>query len=234
MQTVMSSKQDAGNAAASLVEDGMILGLGTGSTVTYFLDAVALRMNAEGLNLKGVPTSEDTAEKARGLGIVLSTLEETPELDLVVDGADEVDAAFRLIKGGGGALLREKIVASAGAKVAIIVGEGKRVERLGTTFLLPVEILPFGHTTTAQKVAAQGCQPFLRTTDEEGTLMVTDNGNYILDCKFEEGIQNPEELHRALSEIPGVAEVGLFLNHCDILVEGLIDGTARIRERNES
>ncbi|HJM39774.1 MAG TPA: ribose 5-phosphate isomerase A [Planctomycetota bacterium] len=234
MQTVMSSKQAAGNAAASLVEDGMILGLGTGSTVTYFLDAVALRMNAEGLNLKGVPTSEDTAEKARGLGIVLSTLEETPELDLVVDGADEVDAAFRLIKGGGGALLREKIVASAGAKVAIIVGEGKRVERLGTTFLLPVEILPFGHTTTAQKVAAQGCQPFLRTTDEEGTLMVTDNGNYILDCKFEEGIQNPEELHRALSEIPGVAEVGLFLNHCDILVEGLIDGTARIRERNES
>ncbi|MBO46116.1 MAG: ribose 5-phosphate isomerase A [Planctomycetes bacterium] len=230
----MSSKQAAGNAAASLVEDGMILGLGTGSTVTYFLDAVALRMNAEGLNLKGVPTSEDTAEKARGLGIVLSTLEETPELDLVVDGADEVDAAFRLIKGGGGALLREKIVASAGAKVAIIVGEGKRVERLGTTFLLPVEILPFGHTTTAQKVAAQGCQPFLRTTDEEGTLMVTDNGNYILDCKFEEGIQNPEELHRALSEIPGVAEVGLFLNHCDILVEGLIDGTARIRERNES
>ena len=159
MQTVMSSKQAAGNAAASLVEDGMILGLGTGSTVTYFLDAVALRMNAEGLNLKGVPTSEDTAEKARGLGIVLSTLEETPELDLVVDGADEVDAAFRLIKGGGGALLREKIVASAGAKVAIIVGEGKRVERLGTTFLLPVEILPFGHTTTAQKVAAQGCQP---------------------------------------------------------------------------
>ncbi|MDP6940961.1 MAG: ribose-5-phosphate isomerase RpiA [Planctomycetota bacterium] len=230
----MSSKQAAGNAAASLVEDGMILGLGTGSTVAFFLDAVALRINAEGLKLKGVPTSEDTAEKARGLGIELSTLEETPDLDLVVDGADEVDTAFRLIKGGGGALLREKIVAAAGAKVAIIVGEGKRVERLGTTFLLPVEILPFGHTATAQKVSAQGCQPFLRTADQEGTRMVTDNGNYILDCKFENGIENPEELHRLLSEIPGVAEVGLFLNHCDVLVEGQPDGTAKIRERNES
>jgi len=228
MQTAMSSKQAAGNHAATLVQDGMALGLGTGSTVAFFLDALALRMRAEDLSLKGVPTSEATAEKAQELGIELTDLERTPHLDLVIDGADEVDEEFRLIKGGGGALLREKIVARAAQKVAIIVGEGKRVERLGTTFLLPVEILPFGQAATLREVAAAGpCQPFLRTT-EDGSPFLTDNGNYILDCKFPEGIERPEELHACLSQIPGVAEIGLFLDLCHVLVEGRSDGTARV------
>ncbi len=232
MQTAMSSKQAAGNHAATLVQDGMILGLGTGSTVAFFLDALALRIRGENLSVKGVPTSEATADKARELGIELTDLEQCPELDLVIDGADEVDPEFRLIKGGGGALLREKIVARAAQKVAIVVGEGKRVEKLGTTFLLPVEVLPFGLAATRLAVAAAGpCQPFLRTT-EDGSPFLTDNGNYILDCKFEDGIDQPELLHAEWSQIPGVAEVGLFLDLCHVLIEGRQDGSARVQNKS--
>lgn len=220
-----SGKQAAGVAAAALVENGMKLGLGTGSTVAYFLDALAARCAADGLQVEGVPTSEATAEHARRLGIPIRELEELPELDLVVDGADEVDPAFRLVKGGGGALLREKIVASCGKRIVIIVGEGKRVQKLGTTFLLPVEVVPFGSAVTRRRVAALGCQPYLRTL-EDGSSFVTDNGNLILDCKFPYGIEDPDELHRQLSELPGVVEVGIFLNLCHEVIEGRADGTA--------
>ncbi|MCH2112866.1 MAG: ribose-5-phosphate isomerase RpiA [Planctomycetes bacterium] len=230
----MSSKQAAGMAAANLVTHGMVLGLGTGTTVAHFLDALALRRKAEELDVVGVPTSEATAAQARELGIPLTRLNDQPELDLVVDGADEIDGEFRLIKGGGGALLREKIVAAAAKKVVIIVGEGKRVERLGETFLLPVEVMPFGREVTQEKVAALGCTPFLRTLDEQGTPFVTDNGNHILDCKFPKGIECPEEAHRLFSETPGVAEVGIFLDLCHVVIEGRPDGTAKIEEKNIS
>lgn len=225
MSTGTSAKQAAGVAAAALVETGMRLGLGTGSTVVFFLEALAERMHAEGLELIGVPTSEDTAERARALGIPITTLDELSELDLVVDGADEVDPAFRLVKGGGGALLREKIVASCGSKIVIIVGDGKRVEKLGTTFLLPVEIVPFGAKVTHASVAATGCQPYIRSL-ENGEPFVTDNGNWILDCKFPYGIDDPVALHRSLSETPGVVEVGIFLDLCHHVIEGRADGTA--------
>jgi len=225
MSSGTSAKQAAGVAAAALVEDGMRLGLGTGSTVAFFLDALADRMKAEDIQCVGVPTSEATAAKADSLGIPLSTLDQTPELDLVVDGADEVDAKFRLVKGGGGALLREKIVAAAAKQVVIIVGEGKRVEKLGTTFLLPVEIVSFGAQATRAKVAALGCQPYLRTL-ESGETFVTDNGNWILDCKFPYGMDSPEQLHQQLSETPGVVEVGIFLGLCHHVIEGRADGTA--------
>lgn len=219
-----SPKQAAGIAAAQLVQTGMKLGLGTGTTVAFFLEALAARIEKEKLEVIGVATSVQTSDLATKLGIPISDLEHYPALDLVVDGADEVDPEFRLIKGGGGALLREKIVAAASDKVAIIIGTGKRVDRLGTTFLLPVEIIPFGYVTTRDYVAStSGSTPYLRTT-EEGQPFVTDNGNYILDCKFDEGIADPEKLHADLSQIPGVAEVGLFLNLCDIVFEGQDDG----------
>ena len=231
MAETPSPKQVAGRAAADLVETGMILGLGTGSTVSFFLEALAARIAGEGLEVIAVPTSLQTAEKAEELGIPLSTLEEHPVLDLVIDGADEVDAEFRLIKGGGGALLREKIVAASGTKVVIIIGAGKRVERLGTTVLLPVEILSFGYLSTRDQVAELGgCVPFVRTTDE-GEPFVTDNGNFILDCRFENGISDPEGLHATLSQIPGVAEVGLFLDLCHVVIEGTEAGKAVVLKR---
>ncbi len=226
-----SPKQVAGEAAAAHVQSGMILGLGTGSTVAFFLEALAARIQAEALEVCGVPTSLQTAEKAQQLGIPLTTLEKNPVLDLVVDGADEVDKHFRLIKGGGGALLREKIVAASAAEVLIIVGAGKMVKRLGTTFLLPVEIMPYGYLSTRDRVAKLGqCSPFVRIT-EAGEPFVTDNGNFILDCRFEEGIKNPEAMHATLSQIPGVAEVGLFLNLCHQVIEGGEDGEAILHQR---
>ncbi|PCJ54532.1 MAG: ribose 5-phosphate isomerase A [Planctomycetota bacterium] len=219
-----SPKQAAGIAAAEHVKTGMILGLGTGSTVAFFLDALAERMAKEGIEVIGVPTSVDTADKCKELGISLATLEEQPVLDLVIDGADEVDPEFRLVKGGGGALLREKIVAAAGTKVIIIIGSGKRVDRLGTTFLLPVEVLPFGYLSIRENVAQLGCcKPYVRNT-EAGEPFITDNGNYILDCQFENGIADANQLHADLSQIPGVVEVGLFINLCHLVIEGADDG----------
>lgn len=231
MTTPPSSKQAAGIEAASHVVDGMKLGLGTGSTVAFFLDALAVRMREEGLSVVGVPTSQQTAAKCRELGIDLTDLEATPELDLVVDGADEVDPEFRLIKGGGGALLREKIVAAAAKKVIIIVGANKMVQRLGTTFLLPVEIVPFGYTATRARVSAltEG-SAYVRLTDA-GEPFVTDNGNFILDCRFARGMTDPDALHAALSQVPGVVEVGIFLNLCDLVVEGQDDGTVKTHSR---
>ncbi|MGB0685965.1 MAG: ribose 5-phosphate isomerase A [Planctomycetota bacterium] len=231
MSVPPSSKQAAGLEAARLVDDGMKLGLGTGSTVAFFLEGLAARIREEGLSVVGVPTSEDTADRCRELGIPLTDLESTPELDLAVDGADEVDPAFSLVKGGGGALLREKIVAAAAGRVAIIVGGNKMVERLGSTFMLPIEIVPFGSTATRGRVAASGgCSAYLRLT-EGGEPFVTDNGNYILDCRFEEGITDPPAMHAALSQVPGVVAVGIFLDLCDLVIEGRDDGTTTTHQR---
>lgn len=230
MSTATSAKQAAGVAAAALVEDGMKLGLGTGTTVVFFLEALAERMRQEELHITGVPTSEDTANRAKELGIPITTLEDCPELDLCVDGADEVDLNYQLIKGGGGALLREKIVASCAQRVVIIVGEGKMVDKLGTTFLLPVEVTPFGVQATRAKVEAAGCQAFLRTL-EEGEPFQTDNGNLVLDCKFRYGIDDPAQMHQQLTQIPGVVEVGIFLDLCHAVIEGRADGTAATHQK---
>ncbi len=226
----LSPKEAAGRESVKFIKSGQVVGLGTGSTVEWFLVALAERIQKEGLEVRGVPTSTATAERAKDLGIPISSLEQDPVLDVTVDGADEVDPAFRLIKGGGGALLREKIVANSAQKVVIVIGAGKKVETLGSTFLLPVEVIPFGHQVTELQIADIGCQPFLRTL-ENGEAFITDNGNYIFDCQFDGGIENPEEAHSLLSQLPGVAENGIFLDLCDVVVEGLEGGETVVEEK---
>ena len=216
-------KRQAAEFAMQYVEDGMKLGLGTGSTAAKFVDLLGAKVKT-GLNVVCVPTSQATRAQAESLGIPLSTLDETPFLDLTVDGADEIDSELRLIKGGGGALLREKIVAVASQRVIIISDHTKRVETLGK-FALPVEVVQFGLTVTRDMIeslaADCGCEgPITLRQDASGKAFITDNGNYILDCAFET-IEDPDALEDALRLIPGVVENGLFLGIADL---GIIAG----------
>lgn len=222
-------KSVAGRKAAELVQDGMCLGLGTGSTVHFVLLALAERIRQEGLRIRGVATSLDTEKKSREWGIPLMELGEVEQLDLAIDGADEIDPQFRMIKGGGGALLREKVVASLARRVVIVVGENKCVERLGSTFALPVEVVPFAMPIVARRIAKLGCDPVERRN--AAASYRTDNGNAILDCRFSGGISNPEELDMRLRAIPGVVETGLFLGLAHTRIVGLGDGTVQVLER---
>ncbi|KAA3611619.1 MAG: ribose 5-phosphate isomerase A [Planctomycetota bacterium] len=231
MDSSQRSKQAAGFAAADQIQDGLRLGLGTGSTVRFFIDRLGQRIQQEGISVQGVPTSIHTQNLAEKLGIPIFNLDQMPELDLVVDGADEVDPAFRTIKGGGGALLREKMVATAAKRVLIVVGEGKMVPKLGSTFPLPVEVVPFGLTFTQRQIADLGCRPLLRRKSD-GNLFQTDNQHYIFDCEFSGGIADPESLHARLLALPGVVETGLFLDLCHGVVEGLADGSVRHHHRS--
>ena len=173
-------KEVAGRRAAELVEDGMTVGLGTGSTVHFTLVALGERIAAENLAVRGVPTSIDTEKKAKELGIPLFSLDEIEQIDLTIDGADEIDGDFNMLKGGGGALLREKVVAAMSKREAIVVGGDKVVKRLGTTFALPVEAVPFAIGPVKRALIRLGCTPRLR--ERAGKPYVTDNGNHILDC----------------------------------------------------
>lgn len=220
----MSAAEDLKRAAAAeavkLVQDGMRLGLGTGSTAKHFVDLLAERVR-DGLKVVGVPTSEATRAQAQSLGVPLTTLDETPELDLTVDGADEFDGSLRLVKGGGGALLREKIVAAASARMIVITDETKRVERLGR-FPLPVEVTPFGLEATrraiAHALAVSGCAgDIVLRHKPDGLVFVTDGGHFIFDCKLGL-IPDPEKLADLLARIPGVMEHGLFLNMADAVI----------------
>lgn len=221
-------KWRAAEAALDLVEDGMKLGLGTGSTAQKFVELLARKVE-QGLNVRCVPTSETTRLQAEALGISLSTLDETPFLDLTVDGADEIDADLRLIKGGGGALLREKIVATASEKMVVIADSTKFVRQLGR-FPLPVEVIPFGLTATRNMIAALagdvGCEGELQLRRaRDGQAFVTDNGNYIIDCLFGH-IPEPEGLDESLKMIPGVVENGLFIAIAD---KAFISGPTGVR-----
>ena len=200
----------------------MILGLGTGSTAKLAVDALGKRV-ASGLRVIGVPTSEATAEQARSLGIPMSTLDEHPKVDLTIDGADEVQLGpLNLIKGRGGALLREKIVASASKRLVIIVDESKLVERLGAKFAVPVEVVPFGWTAAAQKLNGLGAKVTLRA-GTDGKPFVTDGGHYIVDCAFGP-IAAPYQLERELNSIVGVVEHGLFLGMASQVIVAAQDG----------
>ncbi|MCW2285833.1 ribose 5-phosphate isomerase A [Rhodoblastus acidophilus] len=212
LSPVEQLKRHAAERAAALVRSGMKLGLGTGSTAAHFVDCIGEKVR-DGLDVICVPTSERTRAQAEGLNIKLSTLDETPELDLTVDGADEFDPKLRLIKGGGGALLREKIVAAASKRMVVITDASKEVATLGK-FKLPVEADLFGLTATARQIekaaTANGCQGAVSLRKNSGALFVTDGGNAIFDCDFGV-IPDADGLASALNAIPGVVEHGLFI-----------------------
>lgn len=228
--TSHNPKEAAGRRAAEMVQDGMTIGLGTGSTVHYTLVRLAERVHEEGLTLRGVPTSLDTETKAGQMGIPLAELVEVDTLDLTIDGADEVDPDFQLIKGGGGALLREKVVASITHRLVIVVGREKLVDRLGQGFLLPVEVVPFAIPTVVKALRRLGCEPVIRMADQ-GKPYVTDNGNEILDCRFPDGIADPRALERKIGSLPGAVENGLFIDLAQVVVIGEEDGGIEVREK---
>lgn len=204
-------KRAAAERAATLVTSDTVIGLGTGSTVRPLLEAIAARLAGGALvNVTGVPTSEDTAARCRGLGIPLASLDEHPHLALCIDGADEIGPDLALIKGLGGALLREKIVARAAKRFVVIADESKRVRRLGTRAPVPVEVVPFAWSTHGSFFRDLGAEPVLRRSDG-GEPYVTDGGHYIVDLRFARGISDPAALARALDKRPGIVEHGLFL-----------------------
>jgi len=221
---VETFKRRAAEAAVGLVKDGMVLGLGTGSTVRYFLEALADHAHA-GVDVRGVPTSRATDRLAKRLGITLTSLEEHPRLDLAVDGADEVGPRLALVKGGGGALLREKIVAAAAKRFVVIADESKVVRHLGQRDPVPAEVSPFGWPVAKPGLEALGCVARLR---RKGSNVVrTDNGNYLLDCRFPQ-IRDPAKLERDMKAVPGVIESGLFVEMADLALIGGSRGVWRL------
>ncbi|MBX3511100.1 MAG: ribose-5-phosphate isomerase RpiA [Hyphomonadaceae bacterium] len=218
------AKLNAAQAALEFVKDGMIVGLGTGSTSAHFVRLLGERVR-QGLRVKGVPTSEATRNLAEQVGIPLLEISQIAHLDVDVDGADEIDPAFRLIKGGGGALLREKIVAAASSEMVVIADDTKWVETLGA-FPLPVEVTRFGFGLTASRVrdalretACAGHEVILRVSGKANEPVITDGGNYILDAHAKR-IPDAEALARALKDIPGVIEHGLFLGMSRVVILG--------------
>ncbi len=222
----MNLKQVAGERAIEYVRDGMVVGLGTGSTAYFAIKRLGM-MVSQGLDIIGIPTSVQTEEIAKESGIPLSNLEEHPEIDVTIDGADEVDPNLDLIKGMGGALLREKIVASASRIEVIVVDTSKIVDILGTKSPLPVEVNKFGWKICFERLKAFGCDVRLRKRDDD--IFITDNGNYIIDCSFE-SISDPKGLESQINNLPGVMENGLFLGLADFVIIGTEDGVKLLGE----
>lgn len=218
-------KQLAAEKAVEYVQDGMKVGLGTGSTAYWAIRKLGERVSG-GLQITAVATSQASEDQARELGIPLVAFGDVDSLDLTIDGADELDGALQLIKGGGGALLREKIVAMGSTRMIVVADESKAVTTLGK-FPLPVEIVPFAWEWTVAALAKLGCKTELRRSGED--LYKTDNGNYIADCRFE-AIESAAELALALQRIPGVVEHGLFIGIADLAIIGKSDGTIEIIE----
>ena len=218
-------KEAAARASLRFVRDGDIVGLGTGSTAVYAVRFLGERVQA-GLKIRGIPTSIHTQELATSLGIPLTTLDEVQEIDVTIDGADEFDPQLRLIKGGGGALLREKIVASATKKFVIIADSSKQVPMLGK-FPVPVEVIKFAEALVAKKIAALGAAVTARGA-ASGKPFTTDEGNHILDCNFGQ-IADPAALARELEGMPGVVEHGLFIGMAAVALIGRGDGVIELR-----
>lgn len=220
----LEEQQAAARASIQYIEDGQVVGLGSGSTAAWMIRYLAERVRAEGLRIRGIPTSEASHQLATELGISLTTLEAVQQIDVTIDGADEFDPQLRLIKGGGGALLREKIVASASRKMVVVADAAKQVPVLGR-FPLPVEVIRFAEPLIRARLAEQGGRPKLRMR-ASGEPFLTDEQNHILDCRFER-IEDPESLARTLSDMPGVVEHGLFLSYASLVVMGAADGGVR-------
>lgn len=219
-------KRAAAEAAAALVEDGMAIGLGTGSTA-YFAIETLIRRVREGLRILAIATSERSAAQARDGGIPLTSFADHPRLDLTIDGADEIETgSLNLIKGLGGALLREKIVASASDRLIIVADAPKLVDRLGGTAPVPVEVVPFGWETTAVRLRRLGTEPALRR-DAAGQPFRTDGGNLILDCRFG-SIEDPAGLDQAIVRIVGVVETGLFIGMANLALVATDSGIVRL------
>ena len=219
-------KRAAAEASLKYVKDGMVLGLGTGSTARYVLEGLSRRIVDEGLVVKGVPTSLATAEAAKLLGIPLTSLEEHPVLDLAIDGADEVDPRLDLIKGLGGALFREKIVAATAKKLIVVVDRSKLVPRLGTRVPVPVEVHPFGWRSTQARLESLGADVTLRARGLE--VFRTDNGNHILDARFGP-IRSPAKLAASLDAVPGVVGHGLFVGMASLVLAASEKGVRTLR-----
>jgi ribose 5-phosphate isomerase A len=230
----MTLKEQAAVAAAGLAESGMVLGLGTGSTAALVVRELGRRLrDGEIRDIRGVPTSEATARLSRAEGIPLLDLEEAPGLDLTLDGADEIDPAWNLVKGAGGSLLREKIVAQISRAEAIVADEGKLVAQLGERMPLPLEVVPFGWNTHLDYLRGLGGAPVLRR-DAEGKPFVTDEGNWTIDCRFSGDagrrmLENPVVLDAKLRARAGIIETGFFLGLATILVIGRASGVEVLR-----
>ena len=215
----------AAERAAADVRDGMVLGFGTGRAANHVLEVLARRVQAEGLHVSGVPSSGRTAEIARALGLTLVTLDDHPRLDLTIDGADEVDPRRRLIKGAGGALMREKVLAAAAERLVIVVESAKLVPVLGATRGVPIEVLPFAYAACTRHLSELGGSPTLRL-GPDGQPAVTDNGNWVLDCTFpSETLAEAERIDARLHAVPGILETGLFVPPLDpTIYAGTPDG----------
>jgi ribose 5-phosphate isomerase A len=224
-------KQQVGKAAADLVQSGSIVGLGTGSTTAYAIEYLGKRLQSGDLkDIKGIPTSFQASVLAKKYGIPLTTLDEVDRIDIAIDGADEVDPQKNLIKGGGAAHTREKIVDALAEQFVVVVDASKLVDKLGSTFLLPVEVIPMAMTPVMRAIEKLGGKPQLRMGVKKAGPVVTDEGNFVVDVKFD-SIDNPAELEKTLNNIPGVLENGLFVGVTDLVLIGEIqDGTPVIRQ----
>ncbi|MEM9164452.1 MAG: ribose-5-phosphate isomerase RpiA [Cyanobacteria bacterium P01_F01_bin.4] len=231
MDPVKLMKQEVGRAAAAQVQSGTIVGLGTGSTTAFAIQFIGERLQSGDLKeVKGIPTSFQAIVLARDYGIPLVSLDEVEHIDVAIDGADEVDPQKNLIKGGGAAHTQEKIVDSLAAKFIVVVDSGKLTDKLGTTFLLPVEVVPMAVTPVMRAIATLGGEPTIRMGQKKAGPIVSDNGNLIVDVKFANGIDDPAGLEKTLNHIPGVLENGIFAGVTDeVLIGEVIDGKASVR-----
>lgn len=225
------AKRVVGETVAAMIESGMVLGLGTGSTAALAIEALGRRVAEEGLRVRGIPTSFASERLAREHGIEVVTLDECPEVDLAFDGADEFDPELNLIKGRGAAHTREKIVASCARRFVVLVDESKRVERLGTKMPLPIEVVPMATAPIMRVLRKLGADPSLRMGLRKDGPVVSDQGLWIMDAQFDHGIGDIDAVNRTLLHTPGVVDHGLFIGMATTVLVGRADGTVERLER---